>query len=1494
MGNPVLKRALAVSASLTAFFLSLYLSVPSSPSAPESESEGSHALEAFENWYHQRAAPYEKIPPGAFAQAARYIRASMPRESSLEGTSDTSQWTSIGPDNVGGRVLAVAVNPSTPNIVWIGAASGGLWKSTSAGVGVNAWTYVNTGQPTVAVSSIAIHPLNPNLMYIGTGEVGSAYGRGQVGTPGARSTYGMGVLKSVNGGATWTLTSLTFTFPQVTAVQKVLVNPSSTTTVFAITSEGTYKSVDAGSTWTLVHNVLMGMDIVINPADTAVLYACYGQRNSTSGKGIYKTTNGGASWTRLTALDTTNFGRTSLALSPSNPQTIYAGVAHGGTSSLRGLYRSTNGGTTWTLQTSTNYMSTQGWYDNVIAVHPTNPAIVLAAGLDIYKSTSNGAALTQKSLWYAGYDGTVPAGGPEGPPSYAHADHHAITYDPVNPSLVYFGSDGGVFASTDGGETFEGRNGGFVTTQFYGGFANAETAPAIALGGLQDNGTLKYEGTASWNKTYGGDGGWCAIDPRNADVMYEEYVNLTISKTTDGGTSWFGATSGLATGGGNANFIAPFVISPSHPDILYAGALVVYKTTNGAGTWVPTNGGAAFNGTPVACIGVSSLTPDTLIAATGSSTAGAAFEVFRSTNGGTAWTNVTGALPNRYPTDITFDPHSSLIAYITYSGYGTPHVFRSTNAGLTWNDISSNLPDLPAQTIAVDPLFPATLFAGTDLGVFRTLDGGGSWHTFDTGMPPAMVLDLAVSGAARELRAATFGNGIYERSLPAPTTFDYRALAFGNPGAGTDALVGAPISPITATFRNTGSVVPADSFTVQYRILNGPTTLYARTERLAPLAYGESRLATFGGAFTPAAPGVLTIQAISLAADSNASNDTLTGTINAVVPGTIASLAVLHVAAPYVEISGGTAGPSGDDAQSSLALPFPFTFDGYVYDQLQISTNGWAEFGTGTAGTERGLSTPAQIGLGNENGRLYNGGRPNKTMGAWYDDMTTDGGGDISSAVLGAAPHRVFVIQWRNVQAYFDVSTTTRLNFQIRLHEGTAIIEYNYGPVVAGTFTGSDIGAMVGLNDHLSGNYHFYDIALGGTSAASQGISTLSPLTDWPGPDSSYVIGPQVTSVIAGLDADWTLVSLPLTRTVNAIPAVFPAAIGGTAYRFNGSTYQLRDSLEPGTGYWAKFPSATGHLIWGNPLPALSVPVAAGWNLVGTVDHPVPAPAGGIVESFFFEYTSAGYAPVSTLQPGRGYWVKTSASGTLNIGPVPATNPVADLSRFVQVTISDRNGIVRHLYLSAAGGNAAALNRYVLPPPPPEGVMDIRYATQRLVEGYDPLSKTASSLPLTVSGASLPLLFLLGSEETAGIRLFVEEMQGTRVVASEELTGGRSVLLGRAQGGTFALRVIPGTAVPGEFGLMQNYPNPFNPSTRIAYALPVDSRVTISIFDITGREIVRLLDDLRPAGYGSVTWDATAASGNRVGSGVYFYRIDATGADQSRTFHAVHKMLLLK
>jgi len=726
---------------------------------------------AFEWWYGQRAYPNELIDYKKFEQAYRYNQSELVASRTLDNT----VWQSLGPKNVGGRTRAIAIHPLHPDTMWIGAASGGLWKTTTAGAGANAWQYVETGFPTVSVCAIAIDPSNPDVMYIGTGEFRRYNQPGMVGTPGARATYGIGILKTTDGGNTWTQTGLNWQLHEYKAIQKIVLNPLNTQTLYAATSDGVYKSLDGGTTWSLSLTVPAAMDIVINPIDTSVLYASCGQLNTAPNPGLYKTTNAGASWTQLSGgLPTTNFGRTALALyaapnfSGGYTEVVYAGVGNAQTRGVHGVYRTTDGGNTWTLQSATQYASSQSWYNNTIAVHPQNPNIVFVSGLDFYKSTTGGTNLTRKSEWYANFQGVIPPGGDEGSPVYAHADHHAIAFHPFNPDRMFLATDGGIFETTDGGETFRGRNGGYQTTQIYNGFATSLSDSNLAYAGLQDNGTLKYEGTLAWNKVYGGDGGWCAINSQNNQIAYEEYVYLDINRTTNGGQTWQSITNGLETGSSVANFIAPFIISPSNPNILYAGATKVFKTTNGGDNWFATNNNTPLNSNRISAMAVSWTNPDTLYVATGTSTATTSnglCQVFFSSNGGATWVNRTqSGMPDRYPTDLYVDPRDSKIAYLTYSGYGNPHVYKTTNAGATWIDISNNLPDIPVQCVALDGDYPDDVYIGTDLGVYRSVNGG-AWELWDNGMPPAMILDLQFSKPNRTMRAATFGNGVYERKL---------------------------------------------------------------------------------------------------------------------------------------------------------------------------------------------------------------------------------------------------------------------------------------------------------------------------------------------------------------------------------------------------------------------------------------------------------------------------------------------------------------------------------------------------------------------------------------------------------------------------------------------------------------------------------------------------------------------------------------------------------
>jgi hypothetical protein len=510
----------------------------------------------------------------------------------------------------------------------------------------------------------------------------------------------------------------------------------------------------------------MAMDVVVHPNGQTV-YVSHGQLGTPAAPdaGIYKSTNAGSTWTQLGGgLPTTDFGRTPLSIS-ADGSVVFAGVSNASTRQITGLYRSTNAGSTWQLRDgSENWASSQAWYDNAIAVSPFDSNLILCAGLDVYRSSTGGSNLSQITGWYLGYEGDVPAGGPEGPSDYVHADQHAFLWD--TSSIVYVACDGGVFRSTDAGLNWTGLNGGLQTTQFYNGFANGVTTQALALGGLQDNGTVLYEGSNSWNKTFGGDGGWCAIDPSNENVLYEEYVYLNMYKSTDGGGNWFEIHDGSS---GSANFIAPFVICPTAPNRLYAGMRAVQRSTNGGGTWSFLGGTSNWNGTPVASIAVSNLDEDYLVAGTGSSSTSATIEIRRSTNGGNSWAVASG-LPDRYPTDFTYYPTDPNVVWGVFSGYGTGHVFRSTDAGFTWADVSGNLPDIPHQCVAVDPMDSDWAYVGTDLGVFRTIDGGVTWTDFNPGIPTAMVLDLAIKLDDRLMRAATFGNGVWEIQLPSAAT----------------------------------------------------------------------------------------------------------------------------------------------------------------------------------------------------------------------------------------------------------------------------------------------------------------------------------------------------------------------------------------------------------------------------------------------------------------------------------------------------------------------------------------------------------------------------------------------------------------------------------------------------------------------------------------------------------------------------------------------------
>lgn len=707
----------------------------------------------------RQAYPNTKIPKKAHFAAWESVKSSIALEKSNPAT---DPWESLGPHNKGGRMLAITFNPENPSTMWGGSASGGLWRTHTGGVGAEAWEYVDTGFPVLGVSFVAFAPNDSLTMYIGTGEV---YNVNAAGTGAAyrntRGSYGMGILKSTDGGETWEK-SLDWTYAQNKGVWAIKMSPQNSDIVYAATTDGVYKSTDAGANWDWVLDIPMCNDLLVHPDNPDIVVAGCGNFAS-EGFGIYKTTDGGFSWHKKTAnLPEYYEGKIMLAYAPSNPEIVYASIGHGFSSQdgATWLCRSNDFGTNWLTINETDYSIWQGWFSHDVAISPDNPEILTAIGIRIWTSDDGGTTLTQKSNNNGVFiNPTIE--GPDGPPNYVHSDAHDVKYHPTDPNIIYIASDGGIHRSIDGGETFHSCSGRLQTTQFYNGFSTSNQDETFCIGGLQDNGTIRWNGDLTWRRVSGGDGSWTAINPDNDDIFYVSSQNLNVRKTTNDGANFVGLINGIQPIF-PWSFIAPYVVAPSDGNIMYAGSSFMHKSLDGGDTWIalgPLNGGPALS------LDISSQNTDVVYVATAPVPGAVTPGVFVCVDG-VNFDDVTGDLPNRFPMDVAVDPVDDAIAYVTYAGFGTGHVYRTQNYGETWEDITNNLPDVPTNAVAVDPLFPTNIYVGNDLGVFASVDNGANWEAYQDGMHSAvMVFDLKISPINRKLRAASHGNGAFERDL---------------------------------------------------------------------------------------------------------------------------------------------------------------------------------------------------------------------------------------------------------------------------------------------------------------------------------------------------------------------------------------------------------------------------------------------------------------------------------------------------------------------------------------------------------------------------------------------------------------------------------------------------------------------------------------------------------------------------------------------------------
>lgn len=691
------------------------------------------------------------IPFGARLRALQQLKENL--EKGVLGNSPEAipgnAWSPIGPAPLvsgsyrySGRVSALAAVSS--NTVYAGAATGGLWKTTDGG---NTWTALTDEQDSLAMGHIAIDPNNSNIIYAGTGESNMS----------CDSHYGAGILKSTDAGATWALIGQSY-FNE-TSISKIVVDPSNSNIVWAANTRGTggficiskggtygiWKSTDAGNTWTLsLGNSQTALtnsyafDLIMDYTNSQILYAAIRE------SGIWKTVNGGASWTKLAGgLPTSNIGVIDMAIDPNNSNILYATFESLSTGAHMNNYKTTDGGSTWSvIGKPSSLCSSYCWYCMYIDVAPNG--YIFLGGVSLYRSTNGGTSFSSVST------------------SGIHVDQHSITYP--DSSTVWVGNDGGVYKSTSWGSSWTQVNDPLFITQFYPGASLHPTNANFALGGTQDNGSLRWTGTNSWTELYGGDGAFTAIDhsdPNNDYYVSSQYLNIV--KTTNGGSSFSSATNGLTDANTtNAPFIAPYVICPNNAAILIAGSNNVWKTTNYASSWSSNSpdpidpGGQQIRSLAFA---PSDTSCNTYLAGLKDG------KMYRTTNGGASWTNITGSLPARGINDIAIEPTNANIAYVALSGYGGSHLYKTTNllgSTPTWFATDTGIPDIPVNAVLIDPTDTNYVYIGSDIGIFRSTNAGSSWQLFMNGHPKVPVHDLVANATTNTIISFTHGRSAFK------------------------------------------------------------------------------------------------------------------------------------------------------------------------------------------------------------------------------------------------------------------------------------------------------------------------------------------------------------------------------------------------------------------------------------------------------------------------------------------------------------------------------------------------------------------------------------------------------------------------------------------------------------------------------------------------------------------------------------------------------------
>lgn len=674
-------------------------------------------------------------------------------------------WTTQGPGNLGGRINTIAINPKNENIIFIGFSHGGVYRSLDGGKN---WSPVFDNETNLYIGSIEIDPINTNTVYIGTGDPNGGFFCGQ----------GNGIYKSLDNGNTWIHLGLT----ETRIISKIIVDFKNPNIVYAGSlgysyqkneHRGVYKSMDGGLNWSkvLFINDSCGIsDLVIHPQNPETLFAVSWNKLGLNNRGIvsgpdgqiYKSTNGGQSWKKLSGglpTDSLN-GRIALAISKSNPNLLYARYIrtylcdNQTSNNLYAIYKSDDLGENWielpSLEPGSGLECGDtggfGWYFQNIAISPTDPNELYIMAVNLFFSDDGG------SNWVLAE--------PRNGAVDVHADKHIIAFFKNGDYLL--GTDGGLYKHIRTNDSWIDLE-DIPTNQIYRVGYNPHERD-FYYGGLQDNGTTAGNNNliANWDRIYGGDGFQMAFNSKDPTIFYAEYQNGALQQYYHG--NWRSFTRGL---NGSKNWDFPYMVSRFNSQKLLAGSNQVYVNnidTIAAWTAISPNlvtppRYASRSNPSITTLDQSPIDSNVIIAGTVNG------NVWMTKQFDKSWTNISANLPAAYITSVKTSYQNSNTFYVSLSGHRgndfKPYLFRSTNSGNSWTSIQSDLPELPIYDILVYPSKnDSVIFIGNHIGVYASVDAGNSWNRVGENMPFIEVYDLEINESENTLIAGTFGKSI--------------------------------------------------------------------------------------------------------------------------------------------------------------------------------------------------------------------------------------------------------------------------------------------------------------------------------------------------------------------------------------------------------------------------------------------------------------------------------------------------------------------------------------------------------------------------------------------------------------------------------------------------------------------------------------------------------------------------------------------------------------